>query len=377
MSGLPNNVAGLIRHVGCLGAVVLLGLGCKPDRPDPFARWTEGDALFEGDAIFRGGDSAYSVDLGNEDVLWLFGDSFVGPQREPSSRSGLPITRNAIAVQHGRDPGAATLEFSIEAEPFFKHPDDERWFWPGPGVRIYDLSRTISDVDPLVLGLAEIRGAQGGLGFETVGSKFAIIDDPTMPPARWQPVIVDAPANSRGVQVALGAWFAEDQMTYLFAPVEPGDHDVYLARWDDAQLLADRSPKLSWWTGSAWSDDDDGAQPIVRDLQTEFSVHREFSSARSQDNGKLWMISTDGFGGASVVVRTADVPTGPWSKPRQLARPAEASRDGILIYSAKAHPALRVAGMPGTLVTYCTNHTEFATLVGDMALYFPRFLAAR
>lgn len=359
-------------------ALALLGLvGCKKNEaPESFERWAPGDAFFSRDDIFRGGDAAYSVDLGGDHVLWLFGDSFVGPQVETGSRSNLPMTRNALALQHGRDPGTASITFTVNAQPFFKHPNTERWFWPGPGARVYDLHHNVSETDPLLLGLAEIREASGGLGFETVGSKLAIIDEPLNPPDEWSPKLVDWPANSHGVQLGLGAWWPNDSKTYLFAPVEPGNHDVYLARWNDAQLLADRVPKLAWWNGTAWSDDEASAQPIVRGLQTEFSVHQEWTSS-DPDNGKLWMVSTEGFGGSSVVVRTADKPSGPWSKPRVLATPPEASRDGILIYSAKAHPALRVPGIGGPMITYCTNHTDFGTMVGDMELYFPRFLVSK
>ncbi len=363
-------------RIACTLALLCV-VGCKKgEAPEAFHRWAAGDSFFSRDPGFPGGGAAYSVDLGGDHVLWLFGDSFVGPEVEPGSRSQLPMTRNALALQHGRDPTTGSIEFFADAEPFFAHPDSDRWFWPGPGVRVYDLQHAISEVDPLVLGLAEIREASGGLGFETVGSKLAVIDDPLRPPAEWTVQIVDWPENSHGIQLGLGAWWPSDSKNYLFAPVEPGNHDVYLARWDDAQLLADRKPKLVWWNGAAWSDDEASAQPIVRGLQTEFSVHQEWTSS-DPDNGKLWMISTEGFGGSRVVLRTADKPSGPWSKPRLLATPPEASREGILIYSAKAHPALRVPGLGGPMVTYCTNHTDFGTMVGDMDLYFPRFVVAK
>jgi hypothetical protein len=102
---------------------------------------------------------------------------------------------------------------------------------------------------------------------------------------------------------------------------------------------------------------------VVLDAQTEFSVHRA-------PDGLLWLVSVDGFGGSNVTVRIAERPEGPWSPPRVLFRPKVSEREGILVYSAKAHPEL-VGG--DVVITYCTNHLDFATMAGDTGLYFPRF----
>ncbi len=149
---------------------------------------------------------------------------------------------------------------------------------------------------------------------------------------------------------------------YAFAPVEPGDHDVFVARWPVASARSGQLEAPQWW-GNTWTSDPMAAHPVVRGVQTEFSVHHA-------EDGLLWMISVDGFGQTNIVRRSASAPQGPWSKPAHLHRPAESSRDNILVYSAKAHPELE----GGLLITYCTNHLDFSTLVNDMSLYFPRFV---
>src|SRR5690349_20213727 len=60
--------------------------------------WPEGSALFRRAPRFVGGDSAYSVALDPERVLWLFGDTFVDPA-EDGSRSNGPnfFVRNSVA----------------------------------------------------------------------------------------------------------------------------------------------------------------------------------------------------------------------------------------------------------------------------------------
>ncbi len=42
-----------------------------------------------------------------------------------------------------------------------------------------------------------------------------------------------------------------------------------------------------------------------------------------------------------------------------------------LVYAAKSHPELTGAEY---VVTYASNSTDFATLVNDLSLYFPRFV---
>src|SRR5215467_7748298 len=41
------------------------------------APWPEADCIFRSDPRWLGADAAFSVDLGQGRVLWLFGDSFV------------------------------------------------------------------------------------------------------------------------------------------------------------------------------------------------------------------------------------------------------------------------------------------------------------
>jgi len=72
--------------------------------------WPEADALFHQDPRWLGGDDAYSVDLGNGRVLWLFGDSFIATSAKRSRRESQMV-RNSIAIQHGYDPATAKMEF--------------------------------------------------------------------------------------------------------------------------------------------------------------------------------------------------------------------------------------------------------------------------
>ena len=350
-----------------LGGILLIswaGLGGCPNGTDTqeesgaAVAWPEADRLFRDAPLWHGGDAAYSVDLGNERVLWLFGDSFVGPVDEPGTRSGSRMVRNTVAIQRGYDPTAASMTFRHgladgEPGPFFGD-QGEPWLWPGDGVRLGS--------GPLLLTFTVVTGSDEGLGFEAVGSTAFLIDNPNTAPPLWNVAQVELPSHDLGVQLGAGALFLEDRWLYAFAPIEPGNHDIYLARWrlEDAERGDLRFPQ--WWGGN-WSEDWTAAEAVALEVQTEFTVHRA-------SDGLLWLVAVDGFGGTNVTVRTADQPRGPWSSRRLLLRPEVSDREEILVYSAKAHPE-QVGGE--VVLTYCTNHLDFRVMADDMRLYFPRF----
>ena len=72
--------------------------------------WQEADALFHSNPKWLGSDDAYSIDLGNGRVLWLFGDTFIATSEKNIRRESIMI-RNSIAIQSGYDPSAASMKF--------------------------------------------------------------------------------------------------------------------------------------------------------------------------------------------------------------------------------------------------------------------------
>lgn len=342
-----------------VGAAVfaLVGCGSAPaPLPGVGASWPEADALFRRDAAWRGGDSAYSVDLGDGRVLWLFGDSFVG-EGPLESRAGRTMVRNTIGIQRGYDPSRATLELYAgeDGGAFFSHDDERVWLWPGPGVRLDDV---------LLLFFRRVAASDEGLGFRTVGSEARLVENPDDPPPAWRIRPLALPSHSSGARLGSGALLVDGPYLHAYAPVEPGVHDLYLARWPRVSAARGDLSVVEWRTDDGWSASADEATVVVADSQTELSVHRT-------EDGRYLLVEVDGFGAASVVYRTAPTPWGPWSDRAVLFRPPERGRNGVLIYSAKAHPELRGGRL---VVTYCTNHLDFWTMAADLSLYFPRFV---
>ncbi len=74
-------------------------------------RWDEADRLFRNDDRWLGGDGA-NRSRGRQ-VLWLFGDSFIGRGYSRDRRSAV-VVRNTVAVQRGYDPSRASARVLLE-----------------------------------------------------------------------------------------------------------------------------------------------------------------------------------------------------------------------------------------------------------------------
>src|ERR1039458_3037663 len=72
--------------------------------------WPEADKLFHSDPRWLGADGAYSVDLGNSRVLWIFSHTFVA-RKARDDRRHAAFVHNTVAIQIGYDPSQASIKF--------------------------------------------------------------------------------------------------------------------------------------------------------------------------------------------------------------------------------------------------------------------------
>jgi len=311
--------------------------------------WPEADALFHQDPRWLGADDAYSVDLGGGRVLWLFGDSFVATS-DAHVRSASRLVRNSVAIQSGYDPASASISFfwggDAEGPASFFPEQGDTWFWPGDGERIGD---------ELVLFLMAVRPSNEGLGFEVTGSKVFVVPNPDDDPPAWKLEPREMPASEEGVVVGSASVFALDDDLYAFGSREPPPHDIHLTRF-----ARDSSGRFDFMR----------PEPLglaFEDGQTELSVHRDPGS------GLFIEVQTEGFGASDLAFRTARDLRGPYSELEAFYHPPESDRGDAFVYAAKAHPHLEAPGADFAS-TYASNSFDFATLVADGSLYFPRFV---
>jgi hypothetical protein len=302
--------------------------------------WPEADALFRADPRWLGGDGAYTVDLGGERTLWLFGDTFLA--REPGgSASDALFLRNTVAVQTGRDPSRALMAFfwgtaDDGAPRSFVAQDGLDWFWPGGGARIGGT---------LLLFYGRIRTPAGDpSGFESVGWRAFVIDDPDDDPSAWAMRDAILPVDTGGIHPGTALLLRDG---YLYAYAERGDveHDVYLVRWVAADAGGGDLSSPEWWCGDEWSracSGDPGV--VVPQGAPELSVQPGGTLA------PLVMVQTEGVGAATMALRTAAAPEGPWTGPQSFFRPPESREGGTDVYAGKAHAGLLGADLVATYV---------------------------
>ena len=332
------------------------------------ARWKDADQLFKRDSRWRGSDAANSIDLGNQRVLWTFGDTFIDTQSEPTKRhrKHARFIRNSIAIQKGYDP--TTAEFraywqnDTEGTPtaFFRSHGKE-FYWPGGGLMLEG---------KLLVFLMRIRNSHEQLGFTATGWGAVLISNPHEKPSKWILQFIDAPANSLGVMIGSGSSVRQGEWVYSYGARNARHHPLYLTRLLVSDALKGYLSRLEWWNcrTKRWQKDtDESLLPIVEHGQTEFTVHYESQFER------YLLTQFKSFPRSPIVMRSSQHLTGPWSLQQLAYTPPEVekSKKNMMLYAAKAHPEQIAQGLA---VTYCTNNTELKTVVNDESVYYPKFI---
>jgi hypothetical protein len=359
-------------------ALILLG-GC-PYCPVEYVypdyahgeRWEAADALFHQDPRWLGGDAAYSIDLGNDRSLWLFGDSFIATSPNLTRRESTMV-RNSIAVMTGRDPLTATMDFAwretTTPSSFFPELGDH-WLWPVDGVRLPN--------GPLLLFLSEQRPTPGvGLGFAGAGFRAIRVVNPDSPPEQWtiEPVAsLPAPAD---VNAAVGNCIAIDG-EYLYAVSVDGDskHNGRLARWPTFVVGEGDLTEPEWLADSTWV----AQAGLDRNPDIVFEDAGSECSLRGSNESYIgWTyVASKGFGSSTIAVRTAPSIEKGW----KLISPNAFAPEGDFTYAAKAHPQLLPNGDKSDyrwdfVATYADNSFTFADLFDpekEKTLYWPHFV---
>lgn len=327
--------------------------------------WPEADALFLDDPNWVGADGAFSIDLGNDRALWLFGDTWIDPTGG-HSRQGAKMIRNSVAIQTGTNPSDASIRFhwgqSDDGDPkaVFAAADDE-WFWPGHGIRLGDR---------LIIFLNRLRATDTSLGFASAGWNAVMIENPDGAPSEWRMRMLETPSNPLGILVGFAGVLQWQDYLYAFGSQDPvKSHPIFVARWPAQKVEDGDLSDPQWWGGKdvGWVADSASSPrwPVFENGQSELTLH--FDKA----TGQFVAVQTLGFGKSDIFIRTADGLTGPWTRPKTIYSPPEIARPNVMIYAAKAHPQVTGADL---VLTYANNSFEFQDHFTDSNIYYPRFV---
>ena len=328
--------------------------------------WPAADQLFQGDRSWLGADDAYTVPLGGDRTLWLFGDTFLGERA--AGRAAAGFVSNTVAVQIGLDPSTATLHrwpTQPSEGPVFAATQRGEWLWPLHGVRL-DRSlllffMRVRSTRPDLATHGEAWAEEGSLGFfEVVGSTARLVEGADAHPREWSPREVEVPQG--GGVLGTGV-LVDGEHVYAYSY---RDGDALLGRWPRAKAAVGELGDPEWWSGATWDSDVGAAACVLPGVVTEFTVHRDGERFLHTQVGNPLTPTID--------VRSAPRPEGPWSAPTPVFTPPESGRDGVIAYAGKAHPELVGDGL---VVTYATIALTRDATLADETVYWPRFAQVR
>jgi hypothetical protein len=332
---------------------------------EPLPRY---DAAFDRTAGWIGGDGAYTIALGPERILWLFGDSFVGWVQD-GRRTGAHLINNSAAIQAGTEPSDASLRFvhrrRADGRPsaFLQPEDGVGWLWPYHGVR---------GPSGLFLFLLQIEAAEGpaAFGFRLVSTWVGRVANPDEAPEHWSMAQRKLPW-SHAKRLFGSAVLVRGEDCYVYGTVDSDAGGWVRKRMLVARAPADRLDDFGAWrffTDTGWVADVEQAGPVCDDVAGEFSV----SYLPAVD--RYVLVYTEGGLSENIALRFAPQPQGPWGPPFRVYRCPEADWDPkIFCYAGKGHPEIGAAPQE-LIVTYVTNATDLGLLEADARLYRPRFI---
>jgi hypothetical protein len=333
------------------------------------------DALFDRQQGWTGADGAYSAALADDEILWLFGDTWYGKVREGRHVDAI-IINNSIAIQRGLMPPGASVEFYSGRTPagkpraFVQPADGRGWFW------IYDGIRSAKG---LYLFLIQLERAErpNSFGFTIVETWLGYVPNPGDSPENWRWLQHRIPwgrFSTAGDTLFGSSLLKDNKYIYIYGTTEDVIGEIrrkylILARVPETQL--DQFDRWQFYSGGEWTSDFNKSTRLCSDMANEFSV-----SYLATLRQYILVYTENGFS-KNIVVRLAPDPWGPWSEPRRIYACPEVERsEDVFCYAAKGHPDLSPA--PDELiVTYVATSLDFERLAADAGLYRPRFLRVK
>ena len=311
-----------------------------------------------------GADVAYSVPMGPDKTLWIFGDTFVGKIQD-GKRTRAKMIHSSIAIQHfGTEPQFYyPTDKNHGAQSFIKSLGPRTYFWLSDGARTEQ---------GLYIFVQQVQWLNDSAwGFQCAGTWLAFVDNPDAPPARWKVSMHKLPfiRLPDGEDVVLGCEMLKSG-NYIYNYGYSNHTNSTAVK----NLILVRAPEDDLGNTNVWEFYSNGGWTKNFDKTTSI-----FSGAGAEGSvswqpflKKLVYVYSDGIWG-TILMRTADAPEGPWSRPMKLYQcPDMKFSPHVFCYAAKGHPELSATNE--LLISYAANSESLSEVMNDPRLYWPRFI---
>ncbi|MGO1721452.1 MAG: hypothetical protein ACTIJ2_12515 [Sphingobacteriaceae bacterium] len=311
-----------------------------------------------------GADGALSIDLGEGQSLFIWGDSFLGPirndRRLPSSKF---ILGNTATLWNGRTAQSLYGGTFEDPKPFIQVESTEHeklWYWPGDGYL---------QGDQILLFLSKYgkkQGESGPFSFVYRGCDLLTLDRKSLQ------ILSQEPFLNRSSPIHYGhGLLRKDQYLYIYG--SKVDHSNFRAELHVMRLiiqdsLLDGTP--AYWDGQRWNPDPDSSHPIAG---IKSAISEQFSIREL--NGKIVLLNQDRYQTPGQIYTYQSIrPEGPFRNQTRILTIHEPNleQDSLFTYNAMMHPQIR--RNDHILVSYNVN--TFSSSIGwkKASVYRPRFL---
>lgn len=330
-------------------------------RSAPAPDW---DQLFQRTNGWLGADVAYSIPLGTDKTLWLFGDTFVGRVSD-GKRIKPRMIHSSIALQEIGGPPQFFYPTNKSGAPtsLLRSPAPRSDFWLLDGERtghgLYFFMQQVQWLDSSIWG------------FKCTATWLAYVDNPDDPPAHWKMTMRQLPFTTLpgGQDVIMGCeTLTSGGYLYIYGYSNPenasAQKSAILARVPEGKL--DDVSAWQYFSKGDWTNDFQKSTPLFDGVGAEGSVSwQPFLK-------KFIFVYTDGIWG-TIVMRTAEAPEGPWGEPVKLYQcPEMQISPAVFCYAGKGHPELSASNE--LLISYAVNSQKESEVFNDTRLYWPRFV---
>lgn len=321
---------------------------------------------------WQGGDAAYSIPLPDGRVVWIFGDTLYGDNREIVGKDPRMV-HNTIGVSTCKN-GKWHIDYSIKRDAkgdfdsFFKpQKNDGTYYWALDGVHYKN---------ELWITLVCVRNKPNSdafaLGFEICGTDLAHVTGIKGDPQTWKvsysPLVEEAVHANPSASTLI-----EGNDLYIYTLYEKGNRPQILTRIP-LKGLNDPKKNLQYLgNDDQWHNgiDPEKAKVVMKAGASEMSV-------RYHPELKKWVavhvdptIFSD-----KVLLRTAPALTGPWTDgqiiytiPIMQKNAPNYDKD-TFCYAGKEHPEFEKSGE--LVFTYVCNTMAPKKLETNNAIYFPQ-----
>lgn len=319
-----------------------------------------------------GADNALSIKLSEDEILWIFSDTFIGPGKSVD-RQGSKIIANSAAISTCKNNSPEIRYFwrsenINDPQPIFKSPNARNKYWP---TEVFEANNTLYVVLHEVAPKPE--NSYDLFNFTLKATVVAEVRDfRENTPDNWDVSYVTWP-DVFDPNDWNGAMTIEGNYLYVFVGRLRKEYNLLRVLKSE---LASPLVSLEYYTREGtWSHgfDRNNAHVLIKGAAGGSVVYH-------QKERKWIMIYGPEFLSNEIHVRCAQSITGPWSTPRLIynvpeVTPGEQNYSKTnFSYGAREHACYTDEVNGRTLVTYDCNSSDFSTLVNIMEIYTPRVI---